>query len=82
MFALFMEPYAMIQCLYCYNHIELWLRISSQAISVCFGEILRFRGTPVEKHSSKCWRIHAMADLFLRFKLRVEVGDNEIQTCI
>jgi len=30
----------------------------------------------------KCWRIHAMADLYLRFKLRVEVGDNEIQTCV
>ena len=23
-----------------------------------------------------------MADLYLRFKLRVEVGGNEIQTCI
>jgi len=23
-----------------------------------------------------------MADIYLRFKLRVEVGDNEIQTCI
>jgi len=23
-----------------------------------------------------------MADLYLRFKLRVDVGDNEIQTCI
>jgi len=23
-----------------------------------------------------------MAELYLRFKLRVEVGDNEIQTCI
>jgi len=30
----------------------------------------------------KCWRIRAMTDLYLRFKLRVKVGDNEIQTYI
>ena len=30
----------------------------------------------------KCWRIHAMAGLYLRLMPRVEVGDNEIQTCI
>jgi len=24
------------KCLYCCNHIELWLRVSSQPISVCF----------------------------------------------
>jgi len=30
----------------------------------------------------KCWRIHAMAGLYLRLMSRVEVGDNEIQTCI
>jgi len=27
----------------------------------------------------KFWRIHVMADIFLRFKLRVEVNANEIQ---
>jgi len=45
MFTLRMEPYAMIRVSfhnkpvkqwYCYNRIELWLQISSQAISVCF----------------------------------------------
>jgi len=34
--------------------------------------------TPVQ---GKCWRIHTMADINLRFKLRVEVGANEIQSC-
>jgi len=31
---------------------------------------------------AKSWTIHAMADLYLRFKRRMEVGDNEVQTCI
>jgi len=44
MFALLMEPYATVKQWYCYNRVELWLQISSQAISVCFG------ATPVEKH--------------------------------
>ena len=35
------NPMQWSKCLYCYSSIELWLRISSQAISVCFG------GTPV-----------------------------------
>jgi len=30
----------------------------------------------------ECWGIHIMADLYLRFKLRVEVGDHVLQTCI
>jgi len=30
----------------------------------------------------KCWRIYAMVDLYLRFKLRVKGGDNEIKICI
>ena len=51
------NPMQRSKCLYCYNRVELWLRISSQAISVCFGGTLiatrrtmRFSGTPVEKH--------------------------------
>jgi len=32
-------------------------------------------------YSVKCWRIHIMADIYLRSKLRVEVGANEIHTC-
>jgi len=49
------NPMQWSKCLYCYNHIELWLRISSQASSVCF------RGTPVGKHCSrsrKCAHAH------------------------
>ena len=34
------NPVEWSRCLYCYNHTELWLRISSQASSVCSG------GTP------------------------------------
>jgi len=30
----------------------------------------------------RCWRIHVVADIFLRFKLRVEVSDNEVRHCI
>jgi len=33
-------------------------------------------------HKCKCWRIHVMAYIFRRFKLRVEVSDNEIRSCI
>jgi len=46
------------QC-YCYNRIELWLRISSQEFQsgsvqplAATRGTLRFRGTPVEKHWS------------------------------
>jgi len=56
MFALLMEPFATVKHWYCYNRIELWLRFSSEAISLCSAEPLAFRGTlgfrgiPVEKH--------------------------------
>jgi len=39
-------------CLCICNRIELWLRISSQAISVCSSGTLRLRRNPGEKH----WR--------------------------
>jgi len=46
MFALLMEPYATVKQWYCYYHIELWLRISSQAIWVSFGgTVAAARGT-------------------------------------
>jgi len=35
---------------YCYNRIELWLRISSQAITVCFGE------TPGSRSRNPGWK--------------------------
>jgi len=33
------NPLQWSKCLYCYNRINVWLRISSQAISVCFSGI-------------------------------------------
>jgi len=38
----------------------------------------------INQHSvyCKCWSIHIMADLCLRFELRVEVGEYVTQTCI
>jgi len=46
-----MEPYAMIQVsILLQQHRTVALLISYQAISVCFGGTLRFRGNPVEKH--------------------------------
>jgi len=49
-------------CLYCHNHIELWLRISSQAISVVSEEsqaathgTLELHGTPVESTAPGQW---------------------------
>jgi len=54
-----------------YNRIELWLRISSQAISVRFGGTLRLLGTPGEKHcctphlSSSLCRLTNFASLLL-----------------
>jgi len=42
-----------------------------------------FYPSPSDAHgcvSCKCWRIHVMADIYLGFKLRVEVSDNEIKT--
>jgi len=52
------NPMQWSKCLYCYNRIELWSQISSQAISVCFGgtpgnhshKPMGFRGTQVETH--------------------------------
>jgi len=73
MVAFLLGPYAVVQMFillsvtkpvkqwYCYDHIELWLRISSQGGSVLSGgtpaaprATLGFRGTPFEKHWLVC----------------------------
>jgi len=49
------------------------------------GAEVSFYSSPSDAHGRvwcKCWRIHVMADIFLRFKLRVEISDNEIRSCI
>jgi len=46
-----LNPMQWSKCRYCYNRIERWLRISSQAISVGFG------GSPVEKPCSREWQL-------------------------
>jgi len=52
------NPMRWSKCLYCYNRTELWLRISSLAISVCFGPLAATRGTPVEKHWTTAFGLH------------------------
>jgi len=37
---------------------------------------------PMVVYSVTIGRIHVMADIFLTFKLRVEVSDNAIRSCI
>jgi len=44
------NPMQWSKCFYCYNCIELWLRISSQANSVCFG------GTPGSHSRNPGWK--------------------------
>ena len=52
------NPMQWSKCRYCYNRIELWLWISSQAISVCFGGTSgsHSRNPEVEKR----WRINSI----------------------
>ena len=44
------NPMQWYKCLYCYNGIELWSQISSQAISVCFG------GSPGNHSRNPGWK--------------------------